>query len=243
MATNEPEHEHRDVEEFGANKDEDTGAQVAPIVRLEEVAVNTGEEDEDAVLDLRRLAVEGWSGCSSHVVANLAVTPALGFLCFVALRGVSGIDVRGSSSDLQEPLLVEGDRAKASYKVLKSNWKRSKSENPSRPPSLAPAILKSFWKEAACSAVFAGLNTLLSYVGPYMISYFVDYLGGKYIFPHECLLRQSPPVNVKQGMSVQEHVGNEMSCVWHARYFADGELKDEIFCIRFASIESEFDID
>ena len=40
-------------------------------------------------------------------------------------------------------------------------------------------------------------------------------------------------------MSVQEHAGNEKSCVWHATDFADGELKDELFCIRFASIESE----
>jgi hypothetical protein len=40
-------------------------------------------------------------------------------------------------------------------------------------------------------------------------------------------------------MTVQEHAGNEKSCVWHARDFADGELKDELFCIRFASIESK----
>ena len=33
-------------------EEEDTGAQIAPIVRLEEVAVTTGEEDEDALLDL-----------------------------------------------------------------------------------------------------------------------------------------------------------------------------------------------
>lgn len=33
-------------------EDEDTGAQVAPIVRLQEVAVSTGEEDEDVLLDL-----------------------------------------------------------------------------------------------------------------------------------------------------------------------------------------------
>ena len=32
--------------------DEDTGAHVTPIVKLEEVAVTTGEEDEDAILDL-----------------------------------------------------------------------------------------------------------------------------------------------------------------------------------------------
>ncbi|KAF3960234.1 hypothetical protein ACB098_08G022300 [Castanea mollissima] len=39
-------------------------------------------------------------------------------------------------------------------------------------------------------------------------------------------------------MTVQEHAGNEKSCVWHATDFADGELKDELFCIRFASIEN-----
>ncbi|KAG2299722.1 hypothetical protein Bca52824_036194 [Brassica carinata] len=44
--------EHRE-EEAEVHEDEDTGAQVAPIVRLEEVAVTTGEEDEDAVLDLK----------------------------------------------------------------------------------------------------------------------------------------------------------------------------------------------
>ncbi|KAF5757587.1 putative Ran binding domain, PH-like domain superfamily [Helianthus annuus] len=39
-------------------------------------------------------------------------------------------------------------------------------------------------------------------------------------------------------MSVQEHAGNDKSCVWHAADFADGELKNELFCIRFASVES-----
>ena len=32
--------------------DEDTGAAVAPIVKLEEVAVSTGEEDEDVLFDM-----------------------------------------------------------------------------------------------------------------------------------------------------------------------------------------------
>lgn len=41
-------------------------------------------------------------------------------------------------------------------------------------------------------------------------------------------------------MSVQEHAGNDKSCVWHAADYADGELKDELFCIRFGSVESEY---
>ncbi|KAL6571861.1 hypothetical protein OROHE_002730 [Orobanche hederae] len=39
-------------------------------------------------------------------------------------------------------------------------------------------------------------------------------------------------------MAVQEHHGNEKSCVWHATDFADGELKEDMFCIRFASVEN-----
>ncbi|KAL0877776.1 hypothetical protein Bca101_027482 [Brassica carinata] len=128
MATNEPEHENRDAEETGANEDEDTGAQVAPIVRLEEVAVTTCEEDEDAVLD------------------------------------------------------------------LKSKLYRFDKE-------------ANQWKKRGSGTVK--------------------------------LLKHKDTGKIRLGMSVQEHVGNEKSCVWHARDFADGELKDELFCIRFASIESE----
>lgn len=58
-------------------------------------------------------------------------------------------------------------------------------------------------------------------------------------FFFHCLLAFSFDA-VIPSMSVQEHAGNEKSCVWHASDFADGELKDELFCIRFASIESKF---
>lgn len=181
--------------------------------------------------DGRGFLIDGSKHLLSHAVANLVSTPALAFLCFIAFRGSTGIQVC-RNSDLQEPLLLEEeagclkvtpysdaglfslatlswlnpllsigakrplevkdipllapeDRAKTNYKVLNSNWEKLKAENPSRQPSLAWAILKSFWKEAACNAIFAGLNTLVSYVGPYMISYFVDYLGGKETVPHE----------------------------------------------------------
>ncbi|XP_058209349.1 ran-binding protein 1 homolog b isoform X2 [Rhododendron vialii] len=51
MATTDP--DHRDAEEATAGEDEDTGAQVTPLVKLQEVAVTTGEEEEDAILDLK----------------------------------------------------------------------------------------------------------------------------------------------------------------------------------------------
>ncbi len=52
MASTEPKHEHREDEEAPTNDDEDTRAQVTPIIKLEEVAVTTGEEDETSILDL-----------------------------------------------------------------------------------------------------------------------------------------------------------------------------------------------
>ncbi|PWA40368.1 eukaryotic translation initiation factor 3 subunit A [Artemisia annua] len=40
-------------------------------------------------------------------------------------------------------------------------------------------------------------------------------------------------------MYVQEHAGNENSCVWHASDFSNGEVNDELFCIRFISTKSK----
>ncbi|KAH0657596.1 hypothetical protein KY289_026344 [Solanum tuberosum] len=146
MATTEPKHEPREEEEEAAGADdEDTGAQVAPIVRLEEVAVSTGEENEDPLIDLK---------------AKL-------------------------------------------YRFDKDGNQ---------------------WKERG-----AGTVKLLKHKETGKI---------------RLVMRQSKTLKICANhfvlptMTVQEHAGNEKSCVWHAPDFADGELKDELFCIRFASIEN-----
>lgn len=135
--------------------------------------------------DLRRslLPEEDEAGC-------LKVTPysEAGFFSLATLSWLNPLLSVGAKRPLElrdVPLLALKDRSKTSYKVLNSNWERMKAENPTAQPSLAAAILRSFWKEAMVNAVFAGLNTLVSYVGPYMISYFVDYLSGNIAFPHE----------------------------------------------------------
>ncbi|KAM0845289.1 hypothetical protein ACQ4PT_056460 [Festuca glaucescens] len=83
------------------------------------------------------------------------------------------------------PLLAHKDRSKFCYKAMSSHYERQRAECPGKEPSLAWAILKSFWREAAINGAFAAANTVVSYVGPYLISYFVDYLSGKIAFPHE----------------------------------------------------------
>lgn len=145
MASTEPEHEHREDEEAATNEDEDTGAQVAPIVKLEEVAVSTGEENEDPILDLKAKLYR--------------------------------FDRDGNQ-----------------------------------------------WKERGAGSV--------------------KFLKHKETKKVRLVMRQSKTLKICANhlilstMSVQEHAGNEKSCVWHARDFADGELKDELFCIRFASIDN-----
>ncbi|KAI3667763.1 hypothetical protein L6452_42832 [Arctium lappa] len=142
MASNDPEHKE---EETAAVEDEDTGAQVAPIVKLEEVAVTTGEENEDAILDLK---------------AKL-------------------------------------------YRFDKDGNQ---------------------WKERGAGSV--------------------KFLKHKQTGKVRLVMRQSKTLKICANhlviptMSVQEHAGNDKSCVWHATDFSDGELKDELFCIRFGSIDN-----
>ncbi|KAF2288509.1 hypothetical protein P3X46_008780 [Hevea brasiliensis] len=146
--TSDPEHNTKDRDEEAnapAADDEDTGAQVAPIVKLEEVAVTTGEEEEDPILDLKaklyRFDKEGnqWKE-----------------------RGVGNV------------------------KLLKH-------------------------KESGKVRLVMRQSKTLKICANHLVG---------------------PSINV------QEHHGNDKSCVWHAADFADGELKDELFCIRFASVEN-----
>ncbi|KAK6164406.1 hypothetical protein DH2020_001270 [Rehmannia glutinosa] len=129
------------------------------------------------------LLLEEESGC-------LKVTPynEAGLFSLVTLSWLNPLLSIGNKKPLELkdiPLLAPKDRPKTNYKVLNSNWEKLKAKNSLKQPSLAWAILKSFRKEAGYNALFAGVNTLVSYVGPYMISYFVDYLDGKETSPHE----------------------------------------------------------
>ena len=74
------------------------------------------------------------------------------------------------------------------------------------------------------------LMCLCMYV--YSFKFVVKYMYGSYFYWISCDA-------VLASISIQEHAGNDKSCVWHANDFSDGELKEELFCIRFASVESE----
>ncbi|RZS04552.1 hypothetical protein BHM03_00034899 [Ensete ventricosum] len=141
MASNDPDRE----EEAVAGDDEDTGAQIAPIVTLSEVAVTTGEEEEDALLDLKAKLYR--------------------------------FDKDGNQWK---------ERGTGSVKLLKH-----------RETGKVRLVMRQAKTLKICA------NHL-----------------------------------VIPSIKIQEHAGNDKSCVWHASDFADGELKEEMFCIRFGSIEN-----
>ncbi|KAF3331783.1 ran-binding protein 1 b [Carex littledalei] len=148
MASNEPEKSVREEEgtaAAAAGEEEDTGAEFAPIVRLEEVAVTTGEEDEDALIDLKAKLYR--------------------------------YDKDGNQWK---------ERGTGTVKLLKH-------------------------KETGKVRLVMRQNKTLKICANHLVT---------------------------AATKMQEHVGNEKSCVWHATDFSDGELKDEMFCIRFASIEN-----
>ncbi|KAL2545041.1 Ran-binding protein 1-like protein c [Forsythia ovata] len=148
-STTEPTNLKREEEEEDDSKpgaeDEDTGAQVAPIVKLQEVAVTTGEENEDILLDLKAKLYR--------------------------------FDKEGSQWK---------ERGVGTLKLLKH-------------------------KDSGKIRLVMRQNKTLKICANHL---------------------------VLPTMTVQEHQGNEKSCVWHAADFADGELKEETFAIRFASVEN-----
>lgn len=148
-STTEPTALKREEEEEDDSKpsaeDEDTGAQIAPIVKLQEVAVTTGEENEDVLLDLKAKLYR--------------------------------FDKEGNQ-----------------------------------------------WKERG-----VGMVKLLKHKETEKI---------RLVMRQNKTLKICANHLVLPTMSVQEHHGNDKSCVWHAADFTDGELKDETFCIRFASVEN-----
>jgi len=140
--------EHRPAAEEEAaagGEDEDTAAQVAPIVNLEEFAITTGEEDEDVLLDMKAKLYR--------------------------------FDKEGNQ-----------------------------------------------WKER-------GTGT-------------VKLLKHKETSKVRLVMRQAKTLKICANHLVvattkmQEHAGSDKSCVWHALDFADGELKEEMFAIRFGSVEN-----
>ncbi|XP_058102179.1 putative ABC transporter C family member 15 [Magnolia sinica] len=73
------------------------------------------------------------------------------------------------------PPIPESECAEKSYSLLQKALRKQKTEA----SSLPNAIIHAVWKPLAINAVLAGINTLSSYVGPFLITNFVNFISGK----------------------------------------------------------------
>ncbi|KAL5973750.1 hypothetical protein ACLOJK_030406 [Asimina triloba] len=177
MASTDPEHrQEEESAEAAAGEDEDTGAQVAPIVKLEEVAVSTGEEEEDVLLDLYVSADPFRSAPFSSDLNHLSVVDTVRSLCYVKAK-LYRFDKEGNQWK---------ERGVGSVKLLKHK---------------ESGKVRLVMRQAKTLKICA--NHL-----------------------------------VVPSITIQEHAGNEKSCVWHASDFAEGELREEMFCLRFGSVDN-----
>ncbi|XP_008222083.1 PREDICTED: putative ABC transporter C family member 15 [Prunus mume] len=74
------------------------------------------------------------------------------------------------------PYVPPSERAKNASSVLDESLRKQKMED----SSLSKAIMRAIGKSLAINAVFAGVNTASSYVGPFLITNFVNYLLEKH---------------------------------------------------------------
>ncbi|XP_002967127.2 putative ABC transporter C family member 15 [Selaginella moellendorffii] len=89
------------------------------------------------------------------------------------------------------PQVAQEHRASTAYEFFQDKWERSKQDSEkssSRPPSVTRTLVACYWKEAVAVGFLVVVNSLASYVGPYLIDDFVSYLSGVYRFPHEGLI-------------------------------------------------------
>ncbi|XP_028771314.1 putative ABC transporter C family member 15 [Neltuma alba] len=74
------------------------------------------------------------------------------------------------------PSVPQSETAEYASSMLEDSLRKRKLEN----GSLTKAIAHSIWKSLTLNAVFAGVNTMASYMGPLLITNFVNFLSGNY---------------------------------------------------------------
>lgn len=85
------------------------------------------------------------------------------------------------------PPLPPEDSTEAVYAKFECSWNDLKQKNPEETPSIFLALLKTFRFGVAVNGMFAFTNIVTSYVGPFLINDFVEYLNGRRRFKHEGL--------------------------------------------------------
>ncbi|GAV90679.1 ABC_tran domain-containing protein/ABC_membrane domain-containing protein [Cephalotus follicularis] len=86
---------------------------------------------------------------------------------------------RGRIQKLELPHISSvplSETAENASELLEESLRKQKTED----STLPKAIANSIWKSLALNAVFSGINTIASYMGPFLITHFVNFLSRKH---------------------------------------------------------------
>ncbi|KAL5717757.1 hypothetical protein ACHQM5_010725 [Ranunculus cassubicifolius] len=102
-----------------------------------------------------------------------------GIFSLLTFRWLNPLFEKGRAQKLEHthvPPVPRSDTAENSFNLLQESLCSKKTD----PLSLPKAIIHSVWRPLAVNAVFAGINTLASYMGPFLVTSFVNFLSGKH---------------------------------------------------------------
>lgn len=77
------------------------------------------------------------------------------------------------------PLLPPHDRSREVYKTFDEIRQRLQSEHPDSAPSISQALVRTFWVSMVLTGVVKTLSVVAAFVGPYLLSDFVEFLSGR----------------------------------------------------------------
>ncbi|CAA6668102.1 unnamed protein product [Spirodela intermedia] len=96
---------------------------------------------------------------------------------WLTFRWLNPVFERGRAEKLELRHLPPPPPEEATERCF-SQLKECRKKDKGRPSSISHALFLAVWRPLAVNAVFAGVNTLSSYLGPYLINSFVIFLSG-----------------------------------------------------------------
>lgn len=118
---------------------------------------------------------------SSQVKESLKLYQNAGFFSLATLSWLNPVLKAGMRNPLElpdMPPLPPEDNAEAQYSVFESNWNALKDLTPEETPAISVTLWKSFWPTVVVSGMFAVINVVAAYVGPFFVNDLVEYLSG-----------------------------------------------------------------
>lgn len=110
---------------------------------------------------------------------NVSTFASAGVLSKITFQWLNQLFQRGRIQKLELhhiPPIPQSETANDASSLLEESLRKQKTEA----TSLPKVIIHAVWKPLALNAAFAGVNTIASYVGPFLITNFVNFLSGKH---------------------------------------------------------------